>query len=251
MRATHLEFRMRFFIHLILITLGFWAPWIGVIAPPNGFASRITLLEWLATTASRAGLMTFTLAAPFFVCVGIVFAALAAALRVWGAAYLGPVTVQHNQMQAGAVMAAGPYRYLRNPLYLGLWFMVAAIALSMPASGALFTLICIPLFAVRLILGEEAFLTAQLGEPYRVYCLAVPRIIPRLRTALPRVAARPQWFRAIFSELAPIGIFLTLALFSWSYNNTALMRGILISLGVSLVARALVPSGKPHFIQAD
>lgn len=251
MRATHLEFRLRFFIHLILITLGFWAPWIGVIAPAHGFASHVTLLEWLAGTASRTGLFTFTFAAPFFVCVGIGCAALAAALRVWGAAYLGPVTVQHGEMQAGAVMAAGPYRYLRNPLYLGLWFMVAAISLSMPPSGALFALVCIPLFVMRLILGEEAFLSAQLGEPYRVYCLAVPRIIPRLRPALPRVAARPHWLRAVITEIAPIGIFVTLALFSWSYNNTVLMKGILISLGVSLVARALVPSGQPHFNQAD
>ena len=39
---------------------------------------------------------------------------------------------------AGAVMAAGPYRYVRNPLYLGGWFMFAAISLLVTPSGALF-----------------------------------------------------------------------------------------------------------------
>jgi Phospholipid methyltransferase len=197
------------------------------------------------------GLMSFTHAAPFFVIVGIVFAAFAAGLRVWGSAYLGPTTVIHRDMQAGAVMAAGPYRFMRNPLYLGLWFMVAAMALVMPPSGALFSLVFLSLFVVRLILGEEAFLAAQLGEPYRIYRIAVPRFLPRLRPILPRVAARPQWFHAFLAEIGPIGVFVTLALFSWSYDNMILMKGILISFGISLVVRALVPAGEPHFSRAS
>ncbi|MGH9520612.1 MAG: methyltransferase family protein, partial [Terriglobales bacterium] len=234
-----------------IIILGFWAPWIGVVAPPKGFASRISLLEWLSSTTSRMGLMSFTHAAPLVIVLGTLVAGLAVVLRVWGAAYLGPAIVQHGEMQADAVMAGGPYRYVRNPLYLGLWLMVAAMALIMPPTGAVFSLVMISLFLFRLILGEEAFLSDHLGERYRIYSLAVPRLFPRLRSALPRAGQKPQWLRAIFSELLPVGIFLTLAVVSWSYNNRMMGRAILISFGVSLVARALLPgdpapSSKPE-----
>ena len=37
------------------------------------------------------------------------------------------------------VVADGPYRHMRNPLYLGAWVHTLALALLMPASGALFT----------------------------------------------------------------------------------------------------------------
>ena len=37
-------------------------------------------------------------------------------------------------------MADGPYRYVRNPLYIGLWCMVIAMAFLMPASGRIFAI---------------------------------------------------------------------------------------------------------------
>ncbi len=109
-------------------------------------------------------------------------------LRVWGVAYLGYGVVHHGDMQGRAVTAAGPYRYMRNPLYVGGWFMILAISLLMPPSGALFTMVLLTIHFLRLILGEEAFLAAKLGEPYREYLRAVPRIVPRLRSSLPRRA---------------------------------------------------------------
>ena len=89
--------------------------------------------------------------------------------RVWGTAYLGAGTVNSATMVAGKVMADGPYRYVRNPLYIGVWCMVIAMTFLMPVTGAAFSAIFITIFAIRLTLGEEAFLTAKLGEPYRAY----------------------------------------------------------------------------------
>jgi hypothetical protein len=43
------------------------------------------------------------------------------------------------------------------------------------------------------------------------------------------------------SEITPIGVFVTLAFFSWSYNNRLILRAILVSFGISLVVRAFVP----------
>ena len=51
-----------------------------------------------------------------------------------------------GEMQAGAVMADGPYRFMRNPLYGGGWCMMIAVSLLMPPSGALFTMVLITVF---------------------------------------------------------------------------------------------------------
>jgi protein-S-isoprenylcysteine O-methyltransferase Ste14 len=149
-------------------------------------------------------------------------------------------------MQADSVRSDGPYRFLRNPLYLGLWCMVAALGLLMPPTGALFAIVLITVFLLRLILGEEAFLAAQLGEPYRAYLERVPRIVPRLRTAVARSGSKPDWMRSVLAELLPIGVFFTLAALSWTYDNRLMGRAILICFGISLVVRALLPQTQPE-----
>jgi len=45
----------------------------------------------------------------------------------------------------------------------------------------------------------------------------------------------------VLAELCPIGVFLTLACLSWSYNNSLMVRAIIVSFGISLVARAILP----------
>ncbi|MGD0731058.1 MAG: isoprenylcysteine carboxylmethyltransferase family protein [Terracidiphilus sp.] len=238
MKATAFEFRLRVAIMVIVIFLGFWAPWIELW----GIGSRIPLLDWLPLQLSRLGLLSFSAAVPVVIVLVALTAAKAAALRIWGPAYLGPATVNNFQMKASAVLADGPYRYVRNPLYLGSWGVMAAIAFLMPPTGALFVMILLTVFLLRLIFAEEAFLTNQLGEPYRAYLHSVPRLIPRLRTTLPSTGRKPHWLRAAIAEINPIGIFLIFAIFSWSYNNRLMVRAVLISFGISLVVRALLPA---------
>ena len=224
-------------IMVAIVVLGFWSPWI------EGWSlgSRNSLLEWLALEVSRLGLLRFSFATPAVIILGALIAALGAILRVWGSAYLGYGTVHHAQMQAGAVMADGPYRYVRNPLYIGGWCMMAAMSFVMPATGALFAMALLTLFLLRLILSEEVFLAGQLGEPYWEYRRAVPRLFPRLGRGLPLAGHKPHWMIALLTELNPIGVFITMAFLSWSYNNVIMLKGILISFGASLVVRALMP----------
>ena len=244
MKATHFEFRFRLAIFVAILWLGFAAPWIDYLH----IGSRIGLIEWLALGLSRTGLVTFTVATPIVIVFGAFVAALGAALRIWGTAYLGAFTVFHSEMQAGAVMAGGPYRFVRNPLYIGTWFMIAAMCFLMTPSGALFVLTLSALFELRLIFAEEAHLTAQLGQPYRDYLSSVPRLFPRLRTRPSTSPAHPNWLRSVLAELNAIGVFLTLAVVSWTYNHSLMVRAILISLGVSLIVRALLPDTNTQLV---
>lgn len=237
MKASQIEFRLRVAIMVAVIALGFWSPWIEAW----GIGSRISLLEWLALEPSRLGLFPFTIATPVAIALASLQAAAGVVLRVWGTAWLGRGVVNNSEMKAGAVMADGPYRFVRNPLYLGTWFMIAAMSFIMPATGALFVMILITLFLLRLILAEEAFLAARLGEPYQAYLRAVPRLFPRLRSNLPRTGLEPHWGQSLLSEINPIGVLFTVAVLSWSYNNRLMVRAILVSFGLSLVVKALMP----------
>ena len=171
--------------------------------------------------------------------IAIAFAAAAVAFRLWGTAYLGTGTVNNAQMKAGSVMADGPYRHVRNPLYIGSWLMIAAISVLMPTTGAAVTMVLLTIFLLRLILGEEAFLAGQLGEPYAAYRKAVPRLLFSLRSRIAASGQRPDLVRAILGELTPIGVLVSFATLSWQYDAELLTRAILISFGISLVARAL------------
>ena len=237
MGATAIEFRLRMVVNAAIIILGFWAPWIEAWHVGH----RISLLGWLALELSRTGIASFSVATSIVLIVAVLVAAKAVLFRVWGTAYLGPGTVNSFNMVAGKVMADGPYRYVRNPLYIGLWCMVIAAAFLMPVTGAAFAVTLIAIFAIRLTLGEEAFLTAQLGEPYLAYMRAVPRFIPRLRGAPLPSGAKPHWLRATLAELTPIGILIAIVVFSRNYELELAGRIILVFFGASLVVRALMP----------
>lgn len=77
----------------------------------------------------------------------------------------------------------GLYRYLRNPMYVGVFFLVLSRAVyfwSVPiVVYLLLVTICVNLFV---LFYEEPHLRKVFGEQYLDYCRRVPRWIPRIRT---------------------------------------------------------------------
>jgi protein-S-isoprenylcysteine O-methyltransferase Ste14 len=242
MKATPFEFRFRFLIHAIIYVLGFLTPWNRWLhldsAGPNAHVWGTLAARLSALAPGTIGIVTtFNL----LLVAGILCALAAALLRTWGSAYLGTSIVQAPAMHGDGVVAAGPYRYLRNPLYLGIFLHTFALALLMPPSGAIFCILAIGLFQLRLIAGEESFLTAKLGAPYLAYCAKVPRLIPSLTPRVPTSTLEPQWPTAFLGEIYMWGVVATFAAFGWRYNSNLLIKGVLISLGISLIARAFIP----------
>jgi protein-S-isoprenylcysteine O-methyltransferase Ste14 len=244
MKATRFEFRFRFPIILAIYALGFWAPWTQLFARIGPSAAPTAWL-WLSVWLARVHVLPLDQATLVVTTVAVVFMCGGAALRVWGAAYLGTSIVHSGAMHGDAVIAGGPYRFVRNPLYLGSMAPALGISILMPPSGAVFFLIAIVVFYFRLILGEEDYLAARLGFSYQEYCRQVPRLLPRLTPGpLPRVAApgvRPAWLQALLGETFAVGAALCMTVLAWRYQPELLDRALLVCLGLSLIARGLLP----------
>jgi protein-S-isoprenylcysteine O-methyltransferase Ste14 len=81
----------------------------------------------------------------------------------------------------------GPYRFVRNPMYIGGISMLLGWGLYLTSvSVALCALIAFPLIHTFVVLAEEPGLRKRFGKTYEDYCRAVPRWIPRFtRRRLP------------------------------------------------------------------
>jgi protein-S-isoprenylcysteine O-methyltransferase Ste14 len=239
MKVSALEFRLRYLIHALIYLIGFTAPW-------NYWLHLDSIRTWqiLAALPARSGLISFSAATIAVLILAIVFALIGAMLRTWGAAYLGATTVQAVAMYGDDIVAAGPYRHIRNPLYLGTFLHTFALALLMPPSGALFCLMAVGFFQLRLIGAEEFFLTSKLGAPYVAYCSKVPRLLPAITPRVPPTATQPAWPTAFISEIYMWGVVFSFAVLGWRYNAILIIKGVLIFLGGSMIVRAFIPESK-------
>ena len=104
----------------------------------------------------------------------------------------------------------------------------------MPATGAAFAIILITIFAFRLTLGEEAFLKAQLGEPYLAYLRAVPRFMPRFRECTGTHRREAALAARLLAELTPVGVLVAIAVYARDYDLELAGRMILVFFGASL-----------------
>jgi protein-S-isoprenylcysteine O-methyltransferase Ste14 len=242
MKISAFVFRFRSLFHAIIFLLGFNAPWdrwLRLNMDANG-STWLLLSTWMV----RTHWLSFSGATIALLIFGALCALIAALLRTWGSAYIGYLTVQSFSMHSDRVVAAGPYRYVRNPLYLGIIVMTFSLALLMPPSGAIFSIVCVVLFEHVLIAGEEPFLTAKLGESYLSYRSRVPRLVPALTPRVPPSDVRADWRTAFMGETFFWGFFLTWLIAGWRYNALLITQGVLISAGLSLLMRASLPRAR-------
>lgn len=225
---------------VLLHVVGFLAPW-------NYWSGGSHGTLWLAasTLLARTGFLGLADATLAVTLLAIFCLLLGTSLRVWGTAYLGAGTMRGAAMAGNRLVAAGPYRYVRNPLYLGILLLALPTGLLMPPDGAAFFLAALSTFVFFLIRSEEVFLIHQLGQPYIEYCRTVPRLLPRLASHTTHAQQHPDWLRAAINEFYPIGLTLCFVIFAWRYNANLLIRCLLICYGISLTVRAMKMSGFP------
>lgn len=81
------------------------------------------------------------------------------------------------------LVITGLYRWVRNPMYLGMGLMLIGEALLMPQiwreMAALFAVLFV-VVAIMVVKKEEPDLRRLFGSDFETYCREVPRWIPRL-----------------------------------------------------------------------
>ena len=79
---------------------------------------------------------------------------------------------------ASTLCTRGPFRFSRNPIYLGDWFLLAGVSLLL---GTFWPLLFAPLIWIMIRFGvirhEEVHLEAKFGDAYRDYKARVRRWI--------------------------------------------------------------------------
>ncbi len=78
------------------------------------------------------------------------------------------------------VVTAGPYRYIRNPMYIGGLAVLVAFGFYWRSPAVvIFGLLWFGLAHIAVVFLEEPDLRRKFGESYRAYCRDVPRWVPR------------------------------------------------------------------------
>ena len=85
-------------------------------------------------------------------------------------------TAIHPLARSSFLVRSGPFRFSRNPIYLGMVLILTGAALAL---GSATPWLIIPVFiwviARQVIAGEERKLTAEFGAEYLEYCTRVRR----------------------------------------------------------------------------
>lgn len=171
------------------------------------------LANWLAP---QWGMSDDLLARILFGLAALLLAA-AALLRTWASSYLNAGVVYASAVKSASLVAEGPYRYVRNPLYLANIMMAVAMGMMMSRTGMVVCVAAMVVFCYRLIFREEAELSANQGEPYNAYRRLAPRLLPALRPRVPSSARTPAWAAGFKAE-------------AWYWGFAAALLGFALTL---------------------
>ena len=130
---------------------------------------------------------------------------------------------KNHKVYAETLVTSGLYSHVRNPMYVGNFFLVIGLAIA--SNSWVFALIGVPLSLAMhkaIVAAEENFLRNKFGAQFDAYCTRVPRWFPRLAGLATTIAGMQfEWRRVVAKEYA--------AMFDW-FSAVAVV--VLVKLGV-------------------
>lgn len=142
----------------------------GVIAFPPlllaGALGAAVLLQLIAPI----GILAPALSAASLA-IGVPLAVLAAVLAISGIRAFRTAGTNVEPFKPALVLVdAGPYRFTRNPMYLGLMLLHLALTVLASLDWGLLTLVALALLLhFGVVLREERYLARRFGQPYTDY----------------------------------------------------------------------------------
>src|SRR5271166_5168964 len=149
----------------VMRDIGSDAPDVKIIPPLvylAGIAIGLLASIWMPTRVAP-GSAAWTAGGILFLCGAVLIGS-----AVWKFKDAG--TTVRPDRAAGTLVIAGPYKLTRNPMYLGLAFVYAGIAIAGQSVWALILLAVVLIIVQRgAIEPEEAFLEKRFGADYLSY----------------------------------------------------------------------------------
>jgi len=149
----------------------------GVIAPPPLIALAAVILGLVLDRVVPAYLLSVVLSFGGRIVIGFALLAAGAALALAGErSFARAGTAVKPWKPSTALVTDGVFRWLRNPMYVGLILMLSGFSIGFASD---WTLVMTVAFALVIHFGvvkrEERYLEAKFGSAYRGYLKRVPR----------------------------------------------------------------------------
>ena len=126
------------------------------------------------------------------------------AVRLWALGWTGEHT-RRQTLEAPVLIVNGPYRFIRNPLYLG--NILTALGVLTASCGSmtflkaaflmLFGSAAVYLVYASCIISEEAFLAVRFGNIFFDYRACTPTILPRISDVVKAVLGKDSCQRRV------------------------------------------------------
>jgi protein-S-isoprenylcysteine O-methyltransferase Ste14 len=221
-RATAWEFKHRAAIFGIILGVSFSLYSLDPVNSASVAATWLALpLKMPSDTLTR---LLLAIAAALMI--------LSAGVRTWASAYLNAEVVYASEVKSARLVADGPYRHVRNPLYLGNVLMALSMGALMSRLGFVVVVIGMLFFCYRLILQEESELRASQSASFNAYVAAVPRLWFSPWPKIPSAGSQPHWGNGFLAESWCWGLAASVLVFAATLNS----RVFYIVLAISLVS---------------
>ncbi len=230
----HLWYRYR----IITFTLALWIG--GAIGTAINARIFGTTLPIYMDVAWNWG----AVAARMTILIGACIALFGALVRLWGSSYLGGASVWSATPHTQAFVTAGPFAWVRNPLYLGNFFIIIGFFANTTPLGLLGSIVGLAVAQHYAVIEEERTMSVAHERDYRSYEQSVARWIPHI----PRhtsSAISPSLRLGLLAEIYTFGI--VLALFLWALGPRShgilpllcILLGIVVQIAINAWRRAI------------
>lgn len=122
-------------------------------------------------------------------------------LRIYSVSFIGSISRTRSDNLGSRLVTSGPFRYVRNPLYVGNFLITFGFAFY--SAEPVFVALATALFAFQyfnIVRYEETLLRVRFGEDFDRYCQEVPAWFPSRLPALDEIEWPLELAGAIRSE---------------------------------------------------
>lgn len=169
-KLQQIEFEARIFISFgIVIVMCFLSFYVFRSARLN----FVVIGDWLGMTSSEVQKWGYLLVALIMLCASL--------LRMWAGSMLTSQRMMAFRVQKDHLVYIGPYRIVRNPIYLADLIAYVGFALCLKHVGVALPLLIFIHYS-QLVAYEERSLAEELGQPFIGYMRSTPRFFPNGRS---------------------------------------------------------------------